>query len=64
MERKIQEGDYVPDGQGGLTVLSGREEALARALFRLTARRGSLPFLPRLGSRLSIWPTARVMSAA
>ena len=30
MERKIQEGDYVPDGQGGLTVLSGREEALAR----------------------------------
>ena len=52
MERKIQEGDYVPDGQGGLTVLSGREEALARALFRLTARRGSLPFLPRLGSRL------------
>ena len=52
MERKIQEGDYVPDGQGGLTVLSGREEALARVLFRLTARRGSLPFLPRLGSRL------------
>ena len=52
MERKIQEGDYVPDGQGGLMVLSGREEALARALFRLTARRGALPFLPRLGSRL------------
>ena len=28
------------------------EEALARALFRLTARRGALPFLPKLGSRL------------
>lgn len=52
MERMLRDGDYVPDGTGGLTVLSGGEEVLARALYRLTARRGGLPFLPELGSRL------------
>lgn len=52
MEQKLMDGDYVPDGSGGLTTLSGGEEVLARVLFRLTARRGALPFLPRLGSRL------------
>ena len=52
MERKLIQGDYVPDGAGGLTALGGGEEALARVLFRLTARRGALPFLPGLGSRL------------
>ena len=30
----------------------GAEEVLARVLFRLTARRGALPFLPNLGSQL------------
>ena len=52
MERVLNNGDYVPDGTGGLQTVGGGEEALARALFRLTARRGGLPFLPRLGSRL------------
>ncbi len=52
MELKLINGDYVPDGKGGLHRLEGAEEALARALFRLTARRGGLPFLPELGSRL------------
>ena len=52
MEWKLIEGDYVPDGTGGLTALSGGEEVLARVLYRLTARRGALPFLPSLGSRL------------
>ena len=37
---------------GSLTALSGGEEVLARVLYRLTARRGKLPFLPDLGSRL------------
>jgi phage gp46-like protein len=32
--------------------LTGGEELLARVLFQLTARRGSFPFLPSLGSRL------------
>lgn len=52
MEWKLSQGDYVPDGRGGLTALSGGQEALARALYRLTARRGAFPFLPELGSRL------------
>lgn len=52
MERKLVNGDYTPDGNGGLTVLTGTEELVQRALFRLTARRGALPFLPRLGSQL------------
>ena len=56
MERKLVNGDYVPDGKGGLTVLTGAEEVLRRALFRLTARRGALPFLPELGSRLYLLP--------
>lgn len=52
MEWKLVQGDYVPDGRGGLTALSGGQEVLARALYRLTARRGTFPFLPELGSRL------------
>ncbi len=52
MEWKLSRGDYVPDGAGGLTALNGGEEMLARVLYRLTARRGTLPFMPELGSRL------------
>ncbi|MGO5021471.1 hypothetical protein ACTQ4E_00090 [Lawsonibacter sp. LCP25S3_G6] len=52
MERMLENGDYVPNGAGGLGSVSGGEEVLARALFCLTARRGALPFLPGLGSRL------------
>lgn len=54
MERVIVDRDYVPDGAGGLRVLSGAEEMLARVLYRLTARRGAFPFLPELGSRLNL----------
>lgn len=52
MERKLRNGEYVPNGAGGLTTLEGAQEVLARVLFRLTARRGGLPFRPNLGSRL------------
>ena len=52
MELKIKNGDYVPDGAGGLKHVSGREALLQRVLFKLTARRGALPFLPEMGSRL------------
>lgn len=48
----IYNGDYVPDGAGSLRRLTGEQEVLARVLYRLTARRGGLPFLPSLGSRL------------
>lgn len=52
MERVLKNGDYVPDGAGGLLSAGGGEETLARALFLITARRGALPFLSGLGSRL------------
>ncbi len=51
MELKIKNGDYVA-GPGGLAALSGDEAMLQRVLFRLTMRRGSFPFLERMGSRL------------
>lgn len=65
MELKLINGDYVPDGKGGLCRQSGAQEVLSRVLYRLTARRGSMPFLPELGSRLhlvlrerpSVWQT-------
>ena len=52
MELKLINGDYVPDGKGGLCRQSGAQEVLSRVLYRLTARRGAMPFLPELGSRL------------
>ena len=52
MELKLKDGDYVPDGTGGVERCAGAEEVLSRVLFRLTARRGALPFLPELGSQL------------
>lgn len=52
MELKLKNGDYIPDGMGNLERGDGAEGTLARVLYRLTARRGGLPFLPELGSRL------------
>lgn len=54
MEYLLRQGDYVPDGAGGLTGLEGGQEVLQRALFRLQARRGAFPFLPELGSQLHL----------
>lgn len=67
MELKLQNGDYLSDGAGGLHRVSGRDALLQRVLFRLTARRGKFPFQEELGSRL--WqlgqmPTAERQSAA
>lgn len=67
MGLSLRNGDYVPDGTGGLRRTEGREALLEQVLFRLTARRGTFPFLPELGSRL--WqlgqlPAARRQSAA
>ena len=67
MELKLKNGDYLPDGAGGVEAGSGAEEVLARVLFRLTARRGALPFLPELGSQLYLVlrekPSARLAAA-
>ncbi len=52
MELTLKNGDYVPNGSGGMEGGEGAQEVLNRVLFRLTARRGGLSFLPGLGSRL------------
>lgn len=57
----IRNGDYVPDGVGGLRRAEGREALLERVLYRLMARRGQFPFLQDLGSRL--WQLGRVGAA-
>jgi hypothetical protein len=49
---KIRDGDYVTDGLGGLERVEGSQELLQRVLFKLTARRGSFPFIQSLGSTL------------
>lgn len=67
MEPKLKNGDYIPDGLGGVVRCEGAEALLERILFRLTARRGGLPFLPALGSRLYLLsrePSAQRLSAA
>ena len=58
MELELKNGDYIADGMGGLRRVQGREALLQRALFRLTARRGTFPFWESLGSRL--WELGRV----
>ena len=55
-ELLLRDGDYVPDGQGGLRRAEGTDGLLQRVLFQLSARRGSFPFLPELGSRLYLLP--------
>lgn len=68
MDLKLRNGDYVPDGVGGLLRVEGREALLQRVLFKLTARRGTFPFLPDLGSRLwqlgNVPPAQRQAAAA
>lgn len=44
MELKLQNGDYVPDGVGGLRRVWGQEALLQRVFYKLMARRGSFPF--------------------
>ena len=67
MEPRLKNGDYIPDSLGGVVRCEGAEALLERVLFRLIARRGGLPFLPQLGSRLYLLsrePVAQRLSAA
>ena len=67
MEAKLFNGDYIPDGLGGVVRCEGADALLERVLFRLTARRGQFPLLPRLGSRLYLLgrePAAQRYAAA
>ncbi len=52
MELMLRDGDYVRASGGGLKTVTGTEELLQRVLFQLSARRGSFPLLPEVGSRL------------
>lgn len=67
MEPKLINGDYVPDGLGGVVLCADEEALLARVLFRLKARRGQFPLLPELGSRLYLLgresPSSRASAA-
>ncbi len=54
MELKLVNGDYCPDGLGGMEQVSGLEELIQRVHYRLVARRGSFPLLPNMGSRLHL----------
>lgn len=54
MSLLLKERDYVHDGNGGIAAAQGSDELLGEVLFRLTARRGSFPFLPSLGSRMHL----------
>jgi len=47
----MKQRDYVADGDS-VAAVSGGEGLLNEALFRLTAKRGSYPLMPELGSRL------------
>lgn len=58
MELELRNGDYVPNGTGGLNRLEGDQALLQRVLFRLKAHRGSFPFWDSLGSRL--WQLGRL----
>ena len=51
-ELMLNDGDFVPNGSGDFCRLEGSQALLQRVLFKLTARRGSFPFLPELGSQL------------
>lgn len=52
VELQWKNGDLVPDGAGDFCRLEGARALVQRVLFKLSARRGSFPFLPRLGSQL------------
>ena len=52
MELTIKNGDYVPDGKGGVARRTGSAALLERVIYKLTARREGFPFIPELGSSL------------
>ena len=59
MERKLEQGRYVPSS-GGLSRVTGAEEIAQRVMMKLTARRGGFAPLPEYGSALhTLLHTAR-----
>ena len=52
MELMLRDGDYLPDGTGGVRRAEGSDGLLQRVLWKLSIRRGCFPPLPGLGSQL------------
>lgn len=52
MAMKLINGDYVKNIWGGFETVTGAQEILDRALFKLRCRRGGFALMPQLGSRL------------
>ena len=50
----LNNGDYIPDGCGGIRRAEGADALVQEAMFRLSCRRGAFPLLPELGSRLHL----------
>ena len=48
----LRNGDYVPDGRGGLRRAEGQEAPAGAGAVPADGPPGDLPFLPELGSRL------------
>lgn len=61
MALALRDGDYMTRN-GRLVEAIGQEALLQRVLYKLTAHRGTFPFLPDLGSRL--WELGRVPVSA
>lgn len=63
----LNNGDYLPDGCGGVCRAEGADALVQEAMFRLSCRRGAFPLLPELGSRLHLLgcekPSARDAAA-
>ena len=55
----LEHRDYVSDGAGSVTSVSGGSAVLSDVLFRLTARRGGFALMPELGSRMYLLRTEK-----
>lgn len=52
MSMLMDQKDYVADGTGSVTPVSGGNAVLSDILFRLSARRGGFVLMPEFGSRM------------
>ena len=52
MDTLLSQGDHKRNGQGFLIPISGAQEAIQRAMIRLSVPKGSFAPNPKLGSRL------------
>lgn len=52
MELRLEQGDYVPNGAGGLSAAGGGGGTPSAGAFSTDRPAGTFPFLPELGSRL------------